>query len=161
MSGDQIGAIVGVAFGCAWGIAGGLSLPPLWRAATVIGSLLISASIALLIGVSASAPRGYFDGAIYGIAVTAEVVAIVIAAIALRRTRKSSFIPPVVAAIVGLHFLGLWRATGNLVFVWLAGALCAVGLLATLVSRSMRMPLTGIGSAVALWAAALATVVRL
>ncbi|MDE2150357.1 MAG: hypothetical protein KGJ55_11145 [Gammaproteobacteria bacterium] len=160
MSGDQIGSIIGVAFGCAWGIAGGVSLPSPWRVATIIGSLLISACLVILIGRFEGTATGHFDGATNGTAVAGEVVAIVIAAIALNRTRHSSLIPPAVAAIVGLHFLGLWRATGNFSFVWLAGALCAVGFLAGILPRSARLSVTGIGSAVALWAAAPSTVVR-
>lgn len=160
MSGDQIGTMVGVAFGCAWGIAGTLPLPTVWRVAGILGSIVASAILITLIRAAPGSAHGYFNGAIYGIAVTAEVVAIVIAGIILSRTGHSSFIPPAVTAIVGLHFIGLWLATGIVTFLWLAGALCAIGLGAATMGRAARLPVTGIGSALALWGAALTTVVN-
>src|SRR5215469_2710594 len=158
MSGDQIGTMVGVVFGCAWGIAGTLPLPPIWRTAGILGSIAASAILFMLIRGAPAPAAGHFNGAIYGIAVTAEVVAIVIAGVILSRTGQGSFIPPVVAAIVGLHFIGLWLATGNATFLWLSGALCAVGLGAAAMAQGARLPAAGIGSALALWGAALSTV---
>lgn len=159
MSGDQIGTMVGVAFGCAWGIAGTLPLSPLWRTVGVLGSIAVSATLVMLIRGAPGSVGGHFNGAIYGIAVTAEVVAIVIAGIILSRTGHSSFIPPAVAAIVGLHFIGLWLASGNVTFLWLSGALCAVALGAATMGQAARMPVAGIGSALALWGAALSNAI--
>ena len=160
MSGDQIGTIVGVAFGCAWGIAGSVPLPPIWRIAGILGSIAASAILILLIRGAPGSTDGYFNGAVYGIAVTAEFVAIAIVAVVLNRTGNSSFIPPTVAAIVGLHFVGLWLATGNARFLWLAGILCAIGLGAATMGKAARLPAAGIGSALALWAVALSTLVN-
>lgn len=161
MNGAQIGTIVGVAFGGAWGIAGTLPLPPVWRTAGILGSLAVSALLALLIYRAPGSAGGYFNGAVYGIAVTAEVVAIVIAGVILSRTGHNTLIPPVVAVIVGLHFIGLWRAMGSVTFLWLAAALCAIGLFAATMRPAARLPVTGIGSALALWGAALTTLVNL
>lgn len=160
MSGDQIGTIVGVAFGCAWGIAGSLPLPAVWRIAGILGSIAASAILILLVRSAPASTGGHFNGAIYGIAVTAEFVAIAIAGVVLNRMKKSSFIPPAVASIVGLHFIGLWLATGNTRFLWLAGILCAIGLGAATMGKAARLPVAGIGSALALWAAALSTLVN-
>ena len=161
MNSAQIGTIAGVLFGCAWGIAGTLPLPPVWRTAGILESLAVSALLVLFIYRAQGSAGGYFNGAIYGIAVTAEVVAIVIAGVILSRTGRSTLIPPVVAVIVGLHFIGLWRAMGSVSFLWLAGALCAVGLFAAAMRPGARLPATGIGSALSLWGAALSTLVHL
>lgn len=160
MSGDQIGTIVGVAFGCAWGIAGTLPLPPLWRTAGILGSIAASVILIMLIRGAPGTVDGHFNGTIYGVAVTAEVIAIVIAGVTLSQTGHGSFIPPAVAVIVGLHFIGLWLATNTVTFLWLAAALCAIGLGAAAVEKSARLPVAGIGSALALWAAALSTLVN-
>lgn len=157
MDGNQIGTIVGVAFGCAWGIAGGLSLSRQWRTVTVSGSILISVVLAILIYRSPSRVHAPFDGAIYGMAVSAEVIAILATIAVLTRMGKSGFIPSAVATIVGLHFLGLWKATEDATFIWLAGALCLVGAVSASLKSPLRMPVTGLASAIALWAAASST----
>ena len=159
MSGDQIGTAIGVAFGCAWGIAGGFALPSIWRMFVLIGSIIVSGILILLITQARPVVDGRFDGTIYGIAVTAEVIAIVLAGVILSRI-GSSFTPPAVAAIVGLHFVGLWLATNNVTFVWLAATLCAIAFIAVFVSQPSRLAVVGIGAALALWGAALSTLLK-
>ena len=135
-----------------WGIAGTLPLQSSWRLLGVAGSIIISVALALAVTKARGATDGTFNGGIYGIAVVAEVVAIGIAAVVLNRRGQSSFVPAMVAAIVGLHFIGLWLATGNFTLVWVAVALCAVGVISASVTKDARMPVAGIGSALALLA---------
>jgi hypothetical protein len=61
-------------------------------------------------------------------------------------------VAPIVTAIVGVHFVGLWFATGNQKWLWLEAALCGVGIIGLLVPPAARLPTAGIGSAPALWA---------
>lgn len=157
MSGDQIGTLVGVSFAWCWGVVGSIALPSPWRAAGLIGSTHISALLAAAALHFSFHSAREFNGPIYGIAVTAEVVAIATAGALLTRARRQSLIPPAVAAIVGLHFIGLWRATGNIIFVWIAGALCVVGLTGAAVPKAARMPVAGLGSALVLWSSVIAT----
>ncbi|HZV79260.1 MAG TPA: hypothetical protein VFF60_06535 [Candidatus Binatus sp.] len=151
MSGDQIGMIIGAAFGCAWGIAGAVTLRSPWRETLVIVSFAIS-FLLIRATLSATLPYSHFNGAPYGIAVGLEAVAIAIAAITLNGTGNASFVPPVVAAIVGLHFIGLWLATGKIVFLGTCIAMCVVALAGFFSPASARLPVTGLGSALALWA---------
>jgi hypothetical protein len=65
----------------------------------------------------------------------------------------------VIAIIVGLHFLGLWRVTGAEIFIALAGGLCLVGRIALWAAESRRLLITGFGCAFVLWASAAATII--
>jgi hypothetical protein len=150
MSPTQIGIIIGVLFGFIWAVAGASALNGVWRLVVILASIFVSAFL-VTAALRAPATPGRFNGAIYGAAVTFEVIAIVVAVLILNRSGQQSLVPPIVAAIVGLHFLGLWLATGNRAFVGLAASLCGVGIVGSLVPPTARLPIAGIGSALALW----------
>ena len=161
---SAIGAMVGVAFGCAWGLAGAAALRSPWRAWT--GGLSVAVS-AILIGALAVSPTkhpsGVFRGSVYGTAVAGEAMAIFLGVWLLRRFGLSGFLLPVIGFIVGLHFLGLWKATDLSLFLWTALAMCAVCVLAAFLpspggagSVNARAVVTGLGCALVLWSAALA-----
>jgi hypothetical protein len=70
------------------------------------------------------------------------------------------FLSPAIGFIVGLHFLGLWKATDLRVFLWTALSMCLVcGLAAFLPgttengSVDVRRAVAGLGSALMLWGA--------
>lgn len=160
MTGPQLGLIIPAAFGGIWAIAGtaGLSAPS--RNIGVAAALAISA---VLVFAALKAPLrtdGYFDSTVYGVSVALEVVAIVAAVVFLNRAHQPSFILPVIAVIVGLHFIGMWRATQNFLFVWLACVLCAVGAAALPFPPLARAPVAGIGAALALWGAVAVTLLK-
>jgi hypothetical protein len=160
MRSTQIGTIIGILFGCGWAIAAASAFSGKWRIVVIVASLAISAVLVARSFSFAGATNGTFQGGIYGIAVSLEVVAIVAASIFLNRSGNQSFIPPVVAIIVGLHFIGLWRAMNNAVFLFVAVAMCAVGLVAAALPPFQRLPVTGLGSAFALWGAAIYTLFK-
>jgi len=107
-----------------------------------------------------------FRGLIYGGAVAFEVIVIVLGSILLQRSTLQQFILPFVGFVVGLHFIGLWKATDLRLFLWIAVAMCLVCTVAVfLPSRRSygvdpRIAVTGIGSAVILWAAGLFTLMH-
>lgn len=159
MTGEQIGILIGVIAGGGWAVAGASALEGRARVIAVLGSLGLTVLLGLVTAdLPSAAMTGRFDGGIYGIAVTAETIAILGAVALLRRSARQDWLPPVIAVIVGLHFLGLWRATGSLVFVALAAGLCAVGIAGSLVPAPRRLLVVGFGCAAALWAAAAVTV---
>ena len=101
---------------------------------------------------------GTFRGAVYNEAVGFEVVFIVIAVWLLRRAKHPQYILPVVGFIVGLHFLGLWRATDLSVFVWTAIGMCIASAIAIILPPNMvvaRRAIAGFGCALVLWATGL------
>jgi hypothetical protein len=160
MSGADTGILVGVVIGGIWGAAGANGLPNRWRATGVALSLAITAGlIAAMFLVPRHGPAtGTFRGGVYGVAVALEIVAILTAAAVLQRKRRRDLIAPAVGLIVGLHFLGLWAATGLIRFAWLALAmsgLCACALLIPTRGNgyAARLAISGIGCALVLWLA--------
>ena len=152
MTGLQIGLLIGSVAGCGWAFAGASALPRAARggaflAAGVIGAALAAATMRM----PARAVTGTFDGAVYGIAVTAETVGIIVTALVLRRLGRGDWLAPAVAILVGLHFLGLWRATARATFIAVALGMCLVGAVGLAVPRRQRLAVTGIGCALALW----------
>ena len=127
-------------------------------------SVALIAAILMRAGVQAP---GRFEGRIYGFAVGFEVVTIFLTVVALRRFGLQAFLMPAIGFIVGLHFIGLWKATDLAAFLGIAVAMCAVCVAAALLpdasstgSANLRIVVAGIGSAVVLWAASAATLLH-
>jgi hypothetical protein len=160
MDGSAIGSLVGAGFGCAWALAGAAPLKPPLRIAAILAGLAVTSGLVAMAIHHTPTSAGSFGGAIYGAAVLFELVAITTAATLLRRRGRSALLPSAVATIVGLHFVGLWLATGNAVFAWLALALVCVGFGSACVPREWRLTTAGFGSALCLWASVWATMVR-
>jgi len=83
-----------------------------------------------------------------------EGIAIALAVVLLGRYGMGTFIPAVVALIVGLHFFPLAGLYGVKVYYLTGAALCAVALVAFWVAPSARLQLVGLGSAAVLFATA-------
>lgn len=160
-----IGSVVGVVAGCVWGIGGATGLPrpwQAWAAGSSIGiSVVLIAALAMTYG---QRQLGTFRRSTYGLAVAFEAGAIFTAIWLLKRFDLPQFLLPAIGFIVGLHFLGLWKATDLRVFLWIALAMCIVcGLAAFLPGVTengnvdLRTVVAGLGSALVLWGAALRT----
>jgi hypothetical protein len=165
MSGASIGALVGVFFGCAWGLVGAAGLPSQERPLGIVVGLVISLALAILLVTHrspAGASPGVFRGALYGAAVAFEVVAILATVWVLRYWGLEGLLVPAIGFIVGLHFVGLWKATDLIVFAWVAVAMCVVCLVAAALPGSaaagdatnLRQAVAGWGCAIVLWIAA-------
>lgn len=159
MSGAAIGAMVGAGFGGLWAIAGALGLPAKARMPAIFLSLAVTGALAAAAAAipGPGAGSGIFDGTVYGIAVAAESIAIAVAATVLRRRRD--FLLPAIGFIVGLHFIGLWKATTLTLFLAVAAGMCAVCLGSLLLERGSgelgpRQAAAGFGCAMVLWASA-------
>ena len=167
MNNAAIGATVGAAFGCAWGIVGSLGLPSHLRTAGIVIAAGISAALIVALVVHPNTLISTkFRGWIYGGAIAFEVIVIILGSIPLQRPALQQYILPFVGFVVGLHFIGLWKATDLRLFLWIAAAMCLVCVVAAfLPSRrpdgvDLRIAVTGIGSGVVLWAAGLYTVLH-
>ena len=93
-------------------------------------------------------------GRIVGLWSTIEGVLIAIAVIVLVRLGQPELIPPVIAVIVGLHFIPLAHALGVPLYYWTAAGLIVVGLGALVVPGS-TLAIAGIGAAVVLYVTSL------
>jgi hypothetical protein len=99
---------------------------------------------------------GGFNGKVYGIFVTLEFIAILIAVILLNRTGRTEYLIPVIAFIVGAHFFGMVPALRSNDFWWVGGVMCALPLATmSILPQKIWSPVVGIGCAVILWLSAL------
>lgn len=117
--------------------------------AAIVAAFLIMQASRLRIG------SGHFYASIYWYSVLFEVLAIISTVVLVRRFSDRSLIPPIIAIVVGLHFVGLYLAIGQVVFVWLAVAMCFAGAAAVMAPQNLRLPIAGFGSSVALWVSAI------
>jgi len=164
MDGPNIGPVVGVVFGCAWGVAGATALPRPWQAWAIGSSIGISAVLTVALALPHKQRHsGTFRGHIYGIAVAFEVAAIFGTVWLLGQFALSQFLLPAIGFIVGLHFLGLWKATDLRVFLWTALAMCCVAAFLPGATENgnvdVRRVVTGLGTALVLWGAGVRTLV--
>jgi hypothetical protein len=128
-------------------------------------SIAISAALAAALAIlPARRKAGTFRGQVYGVAVALEAVAIVLAVWSLRHLSLQHFLLPAIGFVVGLHFIGLWKATDMSLFRWVAGALCTICVVAVfspgLIGNGgidVRRVVAGLGCALVLWAAGLVT----
>jgi hypothetical protein len=89
-----------------------------------------------------------------------EGVAIMVAVNVLHRVHRPDLMFPVVAVIVGLHFLPLARTIPVRVYFLTAAALMVIGAVGMLLPSSDRPLAVGLGAAVALWATGLSRAER-
>ena len=155
-----IPASIGTIFGGLWALIAAMALPPIWRIpATVIAAVSTAILIVRLWRAerpAAGPPTRLFGRKAYRIAVVAEVLAIYAASAALPRLGWQAYFIQAVGIIVGLHFIGLWRATRSGRFVGIAAGMCIVSALAILLPATVRLVdlrdfVAGAGNALVLW----------
>jgi len=95
------------------------------------------------------------DGRIFFFSVLFEVVAIFCCLWLLIKLGRSGYIFAAIAVIVGLHFIGMWKASGRKDCLWLAAILCMSGIAATLLPFPVRNQILGLGVSAALWTCAI------
>ncbi len=168
MDGPAIGAISGCRILAVLEVlAGATALPRPWQAWAIGSSIGISAVLIVALALPHEQRQwGTFRGDTYAMAVAFEAVAIFATIWLLKRFALSQFLLPAIGFIVGLHFLGLWKATYLRVFLWTALAMCIVcGLAAFLPGASengnvdARRVVVGLGNALVLWGAGVSTLV--
>jgi hypothetical protein len=157
-----IGATIGLFFGGLWCVLGSQALPQGWRMAALVAGWIVTALLIVQVWRRPGAGNGgsaMFRRRAYLVAVVLEVAAIVAAGSVLPRAGLGDELIPAIGIIVGLHFLGLWKATDLRRFVAIALAMCAVSLLAALLPLDWhgidaRIAACGFGNALVLWAGA-------
>ena len=154
---NSIGAIVVACFAVFWVVAGTQALGRRWFVLMLAMSIVISSAIVLAaMHVPFGRESGGFNGRIYGIFVTLEIVAIFIAVVLLKRIGAKQFVVPVIALIVGAHFFGMVPALHSNQFWWVGGVMCVLPVVTILaLPQSTWAPVVGIGCAVILWSSAL------
>ena len=95
----------------------------------------------------------------YTVTVILELAALVAATNLLPRAGFGDELIPAVGVIVGLHFIGLWMATGLRRFLWIAFAMCAASAISAFLPMAYtgldpRVAVCGFANALVLWAGA-------
>jgi hypothetical protein len=148
-----ISGLIGLAFGLFWLFVGANAVHGQAAMVIAVAGCLIFALAALWIVTRRRRTRGRrFAAGYYLAAVGAEVVAIVAAQNWLAAHGQKQLLFSVVGIIVGLHFIGLWLATGDRVFAWLTSVMVAINLAALLLplNPDARRMVSGFGSSAAL-----------
>lgn len=156
--GARTGSLIGLFFGLLWlGLGVSVLTMPAKLIVAILG-IIAFGLIAVRIWRRAPASGATFNRRIFLSAVGLEFAAFVVAGWVLDRIGVTGYEWPVVGAIVGLHFIGLWMAARDRRFLWLSGGMTAVNLFAmTLAPASATMLMvSGFGSAVAIGLAVLA-----
>ncbi|MGH8219803.1 MAG: hypothetical protein ACREUT_14760 [Steroidobacteraceae bacterium] len=153
--------MIGTSFGGLWGVMGALALPRSWTLWAAGAAVIITV---ILLGrlSSSAAPQssGLFRQSAYWLAVVLEIGAVMAAGYLLPRYGLQADFVPAIGIIVGLHFIGLWRASGKTVFLWIAGTMCAVSASAIALPNSPvgflnpRVLFASYGNALVLWVSA-------
>ena len=101
-------------------------------------------------------------GRVVGVASAAEGVAILVAAMILTRLDRRDLIAPVVASIVGLHFLPLARWLPAPLYYWTGALLVVVGMIgAGVQDLPTRFLVVGVSAAFVLWLSTVVVLARL
>ncbi|CAN5202520.1 hypothetical protein BH10PSE2_BH10PSE2_23740 [soil metagenome] len=157
-----IGESIGLLFGGLWCHLGATSLPHGLQ--LPVDGLGIAVTLGLLVVLWRQRDRvasgtGMFRRRGYLVAVVVEGLAIFGVTVLMPRYGLQTYLVQAVGAIVGLHFVGLWQATRDVRFLWIAGCMCGVSALAALLPGAMggfdaRNAVTGLGNAIVLWVCA-------
>jgi len=84
-------------------------------------------------------------------------VSLYVAMLLLKKYELGSFFVQVLGFVVGLHFIGLWVASGQRRYLWLCLSMCIVSLIGVMLPSAtsgdfnLRNVVTAYGCAFALW----------
>jgi hypothetical protein len=151
MPGQKRGVIILSVMGCVWCVATAFTLPSAMRSVTIAAALLVTGLLLLAIRSRAFATPGKFDRKIFRLSVVFETIVIFAAIFLLNYFHAAPFILSAIAIIVGLHFIGMWRATDKRMYLGIAAAMCLAGLVAAGLPPPLRFQVSGFGSALSLW----------
>jgi len=155
-----IGSMIGIAFGLLWALIGiqGIQADLRLKADIVAAGLAVVFFVLAWVSRSNSQVGAMFRRRAYLLAVAFEIAAIAAASILLPRFGLGAYFLEAVGVIVGLHFIGLWKATGLSRFLIVAAGMCIVSIAAAIVPETsvshvtdLRFAALGFGNALVLW----------
>ena len=156
----SISGSIGLFFGGLWGVIGALSLPSVWQLPIILVVALISTVLVIRlwrtdIKLNAGTKK-MFGRRAYLFAVVLEILAIEAASVLLPRIGLQHYFIEVVGVIVGLHFIGLWKATKSTRFLKIAAGMCVASIVGAIFPYTwglvhLRDFVTGFGNALVLW----------
>ena len=157
--GVPISNLIGLCFGGLWAVAGSMALSGMIRDVLLTFAVVITTG--LIVRVWRRPPDYRSQGTMfhrwpYLIAVVLEVLAIRVAVALLTHYGAERYLLQAVGIIVGLHFIGLWKASQSGRFLVIAAGMCVVSALSILVqpvTAGLKAGdvLAGFGNALVLW----------
>lgn len=155
----MISNVIGLCFGGIWALAGSLAFAGMIRG--VLLTFAVGMTTGLIVRVCRCPPdyrsQGkMFDRWPYLIAVVLEVLAIRVTVALLPHYGAERYLLQAVGIIVGLHFIGLWKASQSSRFLLISAGMCVVSALSVLAqpaTAGLRAGdvLAGFGNALVLW----------
>lgn len=153
-----VAEMIGAGFGGLWAVMGAAGLPRSWTPWAAAAALAITLFLIGRLWFSASPnSTGLFRRGAYRITVILEVAALAASGYLLPRYGLQAYFVPAIGIIVGLHFIGLWRASAKPIFLWIAAALCAISAAASVLPAAPegflnpRVVFASYGNAMVLW----------
>lgn len=150
-------ALVGTAFGGLWSVLGAMALPRSWTVAAVVAGVLVTALLLVQRRRGTATGSSLFRRRAYIVAVVLEVAGLYVAMQLLAMYGLERYFVQALGLVVGLHFIGLWVASGLRRYLWLCLAMCVVSLIGIVLPGAaaghlnMRNLVTAYGCALALW----------
>ena len=154
-----IANLIGLCFGGLWAVAGSLAFSGTIRVVFLTVAAVTTAS--LIVRVCCRPPDYRSQGTMfhrwpYLIAVVLEVLAIRVAVALLTHYGAERYLLQAVGIIVGLHFIGLWKASQSSRFLLISAGMCVVSALSIMAqpaTAGVRAGdvLAGFGNALVLW----------
>jgi hypothetical protein len=162
LRGRASGVIVGASFGLAWAASAISSVssalaPAVAAVSVAIFGLLVAGARRLRRAASARRePARSYPRVPFGLVFVSEWIAIIAGVAILGDAGRSQWIPAVICAVVGLHFVPLGRMFRVPLYYATAAALCLVAATTLAISPAHAAPLwhllPGFGAALTLWA---------
>ena len=151
--------LIGLIFGGLWALIAVLALPRMDRPEGIFLVILITMGFLLRLWrrtSDLSSRKAFFRTRGYLVSVACEVIALYIVSATFRRYALSEYLYSAIGFIVGLHFIGLWRASGSRRFLSVSTGMCLVSLLSAAIPFIWRMidlryAFLGTGNALILW----------
>ncbi len=151
--------LIGICFGGLWAIAGSMAISGTLRGVLILFSVVVTAGLLLRVSRSLEARESQnrmFHRGTYLIAVVLEALAIALAVALLPRWGYEGYLLQAIGVIVGLHFIGLWKASGSSRFLSISAGMCILATGSILVQPKTAGlksgdALTGLGNALVLW----------
>ena len=153
MNPGLVGYLIGLAFAVYWLRVGSIAVgQPYGVIIFVCGSIAMLAALwRIWTNRNQAVPGARFHLGWYLLALGGEIVAFNVALLVLPPDFLATYQAPVIGAIVGLHFIGVWLATDMRRFLYLSGVMTAINLVALLLPVGHGPAiLAGLGSAAVL-----------
>lgn len=163
---SSAGAIIMSVFAAVWWMAGvrasGYAAPLAYGVPLVVTGLIVIISLSLRDNSGqASAEERARRGRLVGIASGVEGLAILLAVNVLANLGRSDYAAPVIAIIVGLHFMPLAQRLPARLYYATAALLIALGVCGFIIPRpEQRLLIVSVGAACVLWLTCIAVLAR-